>query len=302
MSNRHQLLLGLAMLAVALALPTTEASGQERDPLRQPASVPLDLATALASAGGFASEGDPQILVGELPEWVAARVYLPPGSRVLGSAFIGSTVVGVVSVPTSSDTVLKDFERQLQQRGWKAPPPPPSYGGGFRPAPTPSAARVARRFTLCGDGQTITAWISRQQAMSTTVVMRLSASGNAGVCNPPQYPRDMQRSPIPTLFDPEGATDARMARDCSPSFGMSNATSTRLRTTMSPEVLLEHYGRQLQDSGWASARTVPTIVGRTWTRRDSTGAPVQVSLSVTTSPQDSTCRAVNLELQTQRRP
>lgn len=60
-------------------------------------SVPIDLATALAAAGGIG--GDPEILVGTLPGWVANRSGIPANAQVLGSALIGTTVVAIIRSP-----------------------------------------------------------------------------------------------------------------------------------------------------------------------------------------------------------
>jgi hypothetical protein len=301
MTSRHQLLGKVALIAMALTSPTIEGLAQGREPLKRPASVPTDLATALASTGFFGNNGDPQILVGSLPEWVAARVQLPPGSRVLGSAFIGSTVLGVVTVPTSSDTLMKQFERELEQRGWTPPPTMPSRGGGFRPSLSAAIAR-AQRFTRCRENQVITGWISRQQAASTTVMLRMSdTGGNPSLCNPmqPQFQSDMERPAYPTLIDPSGASDAS---GCYRRYsGGTSGTGTRLKTTMSAEALLEHYGRQLQDSGWTPAST-PGKIGRTWTRPDSAGALVHVSITVSSLATDSTCRDLMLEIQRPQKP
>lgn len=303
MITRQRLCVHIAMFAAALIPLTPTASAQGQELLKQPASVPIELATALASAGGFGNDGDPQILIDALPEWIATRLFVPSGARVLGSAFIGSTMVGVVNVPTASDTVLKDFERELQKRGWKTPPAMPSMGGGFRPASTGASAQLARRFTLCGDRQILIGWIGRQRAASTTVLLRVSSAGGVGQCNPPQYPSEMTRPRFPTLYNPQGAVDARMGGDC-PTGTMSNmSTSTSLKTPMSASAVMDHYGQQLQDSGWTGAGIALETVTRTWTRPDSTGALAQITLTVSSSPGDSTCRMVNLDARTpSRRP
>jgi hypothetical protein len=93
-----------------------------------------------------------------------------------------------------------------------------------------------------------------------------------------------------------------MTGDCSTNgfSGMGNATT--LRTDMSPDSLLDHYGRQLQDSGWKSTNDAKIIVGRSWTRPDSTGSPMELSLTVATSMRAGACREVNLQVRTGRRP
>lgn len=293
----------VAVATLALGVPARASLGQAegREPLRQPTSVPIDLATALASAGGFSGQGDPQILVGALPEWVAARLYVPPGGRVVGSAFLGSTVVGILSVPASSDTILAHVERELQRRGWEAPPQPQSMGGGFRPAPGGMEGR-GRRFTLCGERHLLNGSVIGQRAGEATIVMRLSAAPSMSVCHPPPYRGDSRRVQHPTLFNPEGSSDRLAMMECASEGGSSFGTGTRLRTTMSPEAVLEHYGRQLRDSGWVAPRDARSIAGRTWTRPDSVGVTMTLSITITSSPRDSTCQSVDLRMQSAREP
>ena len=98
----------------------------------QPDSVPIDLATALISAGGLG--GDMQILIGDLPGWVSERVPPPENATVLGSAFVGSSVVGILRVPDAPEAAITRFKEELLKHGWKAPPPPPIYGRWRLPA------------------------------------------------------------------------------------------------------------------------------------------------------------------------
>lgn len=77
-------------------------------------------------------------------------------------------------------------------------------------------------------------------------------------------------------------------------------TSTLLRTPMTPDALLEHYGKQMLDSGWTSTAE-RGVVGRTWTRPDSAGTPIEVTLTVTTG-RETGCRDVNMQVRTLRKP
>jgi hypothetical protein len=291
----------LAMLAAfMLAVP---GSGRAQEPRRlaQSDSIPVELATALISAGGLG--GEPQILVGSLPGWIANRLYLPSNARVVGSAFIGSSVVGVLNVADAPESVTVVFKRELAKRAWKSPPPAPSYGGGFRPAPSPMAdALAATRLTLCGDQQILTTVAARRRGTTTEVVIRVVPAGVYSICNPPPTPSDMNRAPFPTLFNPAGLNDLRMASDCRATGGNTTGTGTMLRTAIDPSALLEHYARQLQDSGWHSTNDKPSIVGRTWTRTDSAGTPLDLTLTVTTSARDSLCRELSLQVRTLRKP
>ena len=295
--GKRSMMRALAPLLVAVTAHVGRAQAPRR--LDQADSIPLELVTALVSAGGLG--GEPQILVGSLPGWVVNRLYIPSNARVVGSAFLGSTVVGILSVPDAPESVTADFKRELVKRAWKTPPPTPSYGG-FRSAATTAAdGSTPTRLTLCGDQQTLTTSATRRRGTSTEVVIRV-AGGPGYFCNPQPMSAGMPRSPFPTLFNPANASDARMASDCSSAGNSSSGTGTILHTAMPADTLLSHYARQLQDSGWHSTSDKASIVGRSWTRMDSTGSPLELTLTVTTSARDSMCRELNLQVRSPRRP
>src|SRR5262249_23322937 len=119
-----------------------------------------------------------------------------------------------------------------------------------------------------------------------------------GTCHPQQLPAGMARNPYPTLYNPTGAGDYSGIRDCQMD-GAYSGTSAQLRTPMSSQQILDHYARQMQDSGW---RPAAGSIGRVWTKPDSTGALQEVSLVVATSPRDSLCHDVNLQVRAARKP
>jgi hypothetical protein len=291
----------LAGIVTALAFTALAASrAQEPRRLISADSIPRDLAAALIASGGFGA--DPQILIGSMPEWIANRLSIPSGARVLGSAFLGTTVVAVVTMPVASDTMMNQLKSDLLRRGWTNPPPQPNYGGGFRPAPAGMVPDgPLTRVTLCSDQQVLAASAARQRGTVTNITYRISTTGGYSVCRPPKLPVGPTRSAFPTLYNPPAALDARMSGDCANNFNGSG-TSTTLRTSMSADALLDHYARQLQDSGWTSAGEKASIVGRTWSRTDSAGTPVDVVITVTTPAQNSGCRELNLQVRTMRKP
>lgn len=295
----------LAASAVATAALCAPARSQESRRLAEPDSIPLELAASLAAAGGFGTE--PQILVGSVPEWIAPRLFIPSGAHVLGSAFLGTTLVAIVTVPTTSDSVLADFRRGLLQRGWTAPPPPPVYGGGgFRPATTPVGLSPLARDVLCNDQQMLTASATRRRGVSTDVTLRVtSVSVGYNNCHPYQPPQSNIRNNMPTLYNPLGASDPRMNAECTTSMSYGGSgTSAWLRTPMTADALLDHYGKQLADSGWsaAAASDKNTITGRSWSRTDSAGAPIEVTITVASSGRESGCRELNMQVRTFRKP
>lgn len=288
---------GLAAALIAGAALSAAAQAPRR--LNQPDSIPTEFAMALISAGGLI--GDPQLLVGEMPGSLANRIYVPPSGRVLGSAFIGTTAVAIISVPEMPDVAMSTMKRELATRGWKAPPPPPNYGGGFRPASMMSGNADPARLLLCGgDQQMLTGSATRKRGVTTDIVLRLSTAPTGyGSCNPPRVPEGMMRSPYPTLYDPPNVSENSPL--CGDLFG-SNGTGTTVRTPMAASALLDHFAKQLQDSGWHAPTDTATIVGRTWTRTDSTGAPVELTITVATAVRDPSCRTLNLNVKTLRKP
>src|SRR5579872_456055 len=96
----------LLMLGVRVAV----VRAQEPRRLLRPDSVSMELAGALIG-GSFG--GEPQILAGAIPEWIASRIPVPSGAQVLGSAFLGTTMMAIFNVPSTSDSVLVDFRRAL---------------------------------------------------------------------------------------------------------------------------------------------------------------------------------------------
>lgn len=283
-----------------LAAPLRAGSAQEPRRLSQPDSIPLELATALLSAGAFGAE--PEILVGAAPGWVMPRMYVPSGGRVLGSAFLGQSVTAIVEVPTGADTSISAVKSQFLERGWTVPPPPPTFGGGgFRPAPSTA---VSSRITLCGNQEMLSAYARRHEGANAYLVEHIAALGSGySVCHPPQMQQMISRSPFPTLIDPPGSMEDRGNGACMASLmGSTLGTGTTIRAPMSPQDLLDYYGRELADSGWKQTLPgVPSIV-RTWTRTDSAGTPAEVTLTVTPASGDVACHAVYMQVRTTRKP
>ncbi len=300
------LLLGMAIV-LSVSRPAVVRS-QEPRRLAQVDSVPVELVTALMAAGSVGS--DPQILVGSIPEWFANRIYMPRTARVLGSAFQGTTIVSVISVLDEPDKVIDEFKRELPTRGWKPPPPMPTpvfsfSGGGFRPAPgtTPvpnplGLTAAGNRVQMCGDQQTLFVTATRRRGSVTEVAIRSTAFPPQGytACNPPPPPAARPSdSPFPTLYNPVDAGDGRSSNNCYDSNSLgSSGTGGMIRTAMDPVALLDHYARQLQDSGWQMTSKT-AVVGRSWFRQEAGGIPVELTLTITV-PRDTTCRQLSLQI------
>jgi hypothetical protein len=285
--------------------PFLALAAQEPSPLRQPDAVPFDLAAALAAAGGFSAA--PQILVGAVPELASSRIHVPAGARVLGSAFIGTTVVAVLALPPSSDSVLSEYQRELTKRGWKVPVERIS-GGGFRSAPASTAGGATGRLLLCNDQQMLIASAARRRGLATDLIVRLSPEGT-GPCYPrPEMQRmassgGLERVVLPTLFNPVGAVDTGFGRGgCPTPRMMSPSTFTNLRVAITADALLEHYAKQLQDSGWKANASGSALLARSFTRPDSTGRPMEATITVATAPHEASCHEVTMVVTGAKQP
>lgn len=295
-----------AVVALCLAAPTG-ASAQDPRRLVTPDSIPVELATALIAAGGIG--GEPIILVGSFPEWVTNRVTIPKAARVLGAASAGSTLVGVYSVSEAMDAAVAELKTTSLARGWTMPPPPIVYGGGFRPAamaPQTQQAGPTNRATLCRDDATLFVSSAPARGGGTNVTVRfISRAGPMSYdnCHPPPRPEmPANRSLMPTLYDPPITGGPAAPNVCYPSYNNSTGTSTYIRTTLSPELVLDHYATQLRDSGWATSGAALPPASRTFTRRDSTGAPIEMTLTVAGSPKDPNCRDVSMQVRGPAKP
>ena len=288
---------------VAIGVAIQALAAQEPRRLAQPDSIPLELAGALIGSGGFTAE--PQILVGMLPGWMNSRVFLPSNGRVLGSAFIGSVTVGVLSVSEQPDIAIAQFKTELAKRGWTPLPAPEqtgSGGGGFRSAPAQGAVdpTPVTRLMLCGgDQQMLMVGATRRSVATTQIVYRVTPTNAYGACGRQQPPPRTDGFPVPTLINLAEVSDFRDFGNCS-SHAQSSGRSVSIRSTASLDSLMLHYAKQMHDSGWRATSAVS--VGRSWSRTDSAGRLFEARLTASTSPQDSLCRDLNLTVWEIRKP
>jgi hypothetical protein len=296
----------VAASLTSLFVISAAAHAQDQAPLKQPEFIPYQLASALISAGPIGY--DPQILVGSMPEWVSNKIVMPANAHVLGAAFIGTTAVAILALPPDADSVIPDMRREMMKRGWKIPPNPSvGSGGGFRAAP-PSQVVEARRAVLCNDLFMVTATSMQSRGVVTEVTVRLTTVSQTGysACHP-VFPQQAQMSAanrpnLPLLYNPAGAEASSPTSDCLNTRYLGPSSYTTLRTSMSADAVLDHYSRQLQDSGWKPLPArAPTLV-RSWTRPDSTGTLIETQLSVAQMGGSSVCQDVGLSVYPARKP
>ena len=301
-AQRRKLAHAVVVSSLFLSAGIVRAQGNE--PLSQPKTVPIELVTALVGSGGVSGPDEPRILVGSAPEWVMPRIVVPSGGRVLGAAFQGTTALTIINIPLAGDSVIPELRRSLLQLGWNAVPVAQRMisPGGFMPAAPVLSAAAAARVTLCDGKQVLNASLVRRDVKSADVAYRISTAAAVSPCNPPQMPNFGMRLPWPALTNPTGSIDARMTGECSATLTGSSGIGTTLRTAMSSDSVLAFYARQLADSGWKAESERALPIGKVFAREDSSGSPVELTLTVTTTPRNESCRDVYMQVRTLKKP
>jgi hypothetical protein len=77
-------------------------------------------------------------------------------------------------------------------------------------------------------------------------------------------------------------------------FNYSSGGFTALNTSMPSTALIDHYAKQLADSGWSSVSQ--QRITRSWTKPDSAGKPMRYEMTIEESPTQPGCRRINTSL------
>jgi len=291
----------VAAVVAAFGLASTPLAGaaQGRQQSGDTASVPRALAEALMDPFGMLTMmgGQPRLVVAALPAKLAKRLWVPPGSKVLGGLESEPVGVAVIRSSLSQESLIAGYRREQLKLGWNAPPERSLMTTmGFQPAPG-SQSPDTPDVTVCSAATSL--GISVRSVGPGLSEIRATAVDDmgGGRCTPARadggpgghFPNH------PTLVNPPGSSDT----DIKCSFWNSSAGmgGPDLRTTMTLESILAHYGKQLTDSGWV--QTSGQTIGRSWVRKDSTGT-WQINLSVRADSGASGCVDVGMEVRGRR--
>jgi hypothetical protein len=283
-----------AIAVCSLLLPVSVRSqGALRD---QP--VPRELVEALlASPMGRA----PSIVVGQLPPSMAGKLFIPPGARVLGGMYSNAFARTVFVSPERPESIAVAFRRELPKLGWTYFERPTAFSGngGFRDAPsTVALGTPAEPIMYCAPGRGLMIQIeSRTLTESLVSVMDTGNNMCAMMQDQSRGPRMYDRPRTPTLINPPGARSGYGSCE-SNNFSSSGSGGPEITTSMTPEEILNHYGRQLADSGWKQTPSVGLT--RSWTKTDSTGVEHEYEITVKTFGPGSSCRRISTELYLRR--
>jgi hypothetical protein len=212
---------------------------------------------------------------------------------LLGGAESSAGGVAIIRSSLSKDSLTAMYRREQLQRGWSRPPDRRfTLTSGFAPAPgasdDPSDALV-----FCAGATALLIGITPVEGMQEISAQAMGLG--RGLCDPAR-PEPVEayagRRNHPTLINPPG-TGNGMGGDCVRWNSSGGGGSTRLATSMPLDQIFAHYGKQLADSGWSPV-TDQQLVARFWTRRDSTGAFRELTLTARTRAETPTC--VELEM------
>jgi hypothetical protein len=295
-------------LLVLFVVPPGTARAQQSD------QIPRELALALIPFGG--TDGG-EIIVGQIPADLASTFTLPPSGRVLGS-FVSLTVTQVVmTLPTTADSASAFARRSLEAHGWTARVMPTMQRGGLQygsprssmpsiycKGDSPDAISIATQF----HGQSTLLRLTRNTGSSICDATRLSgvlsSSATFGTATGTiqrsmtvdQRMAEMPMASVPPLWSPG---DVRASQVCRSFNGMNTESQSQpLRTELSPQEILAHYGRQLDSAGRKTTNSRSNAAG-TWANpKDGQ----EVTVEITKLPTQAGCYEVTLTATARRSP
>ena len=277
---------GLTTL-LALASVGVVARAQDRT-LFNTDQIPRELVVALMSYDGSSV---PDILIGKAPPMLAPKLFVPPRSRILGSQMSSAATTVVVDVPIDANELRLAVDSGLVSLGWRRGPMTDRSGGGFRPASarTPSA--------YCDSGHSLTfALVPRG---TDAALLRYSITDYDNRCVVDLQQDRMMSFVFPTLVDPPESDRSAAACRSIRAGGGGPATGIAIKNPLSVDDILNAYGKQLADSGWAA---VPKAAGdRTvesrWRQTRSGTFTRYATLRVTQPAAHPECRVLEMSIE-----
>jgi hypothetical protein len=210
--------------------------------------------------------GNVRLVQGSVPDDLKPNLYLPSGTRVLGSVVTGSSVLVLATSTAPPESLRTEYVRALAPRGWKAFEP--MRQGGF------VDSGADRPLIFCRENAQLEVVHSRRSSASIDLYLRYRDGW--GPCEHSRSAafRAISEPELPTLHSPPGALGESRIR-CSgraPGRRSGMATSTMILASMTAEEVLRHYARQVESEGWRpAAASGPAIATGRWMRADTTG-------------------------------
>ena len=280
-----------------LCLLATPALGQDQ-------LIPKELVDGLLSSRGIRQ---PMMFVGELPREMVGRIYVPKGARILGGMSTGSGGTAVLLSNARRETIVAELVTELPKLGWKSfdPASRANIYSEFHDAPAPPGViRFADTGPqwFCGPSGGMAVNVESVGYADSRITITASDVSPCTSAMPPMT--DAQRAEYamrPTLINPPAArTDMQCfsTNQRENNFNYSTGGATALNTMMPSTALLDHYSKQLADSGWTLVDQ-PKVT-RAWTKNDSTGKPIRYEMTIESPGPNPACRRIMTSLQKTR--
>jgi hypothetical protein len=151
--------------------------------------------------------------------------------------------MSAVAVAGTPAAVREDWTARLLAAGWSKYEAP--QHGGFESSSSGEGAQFCM-----GDSLTLSLGVSKSSRGGSYVLLVPINTREYSICSAPERPlRERTESLIPSLTPPRGSTSQG-----SGSGGGGDAwdARARIRTELTAEQLIEHYGSQLRGHGWES--------------------------------------------------
>lgn len=209
----------------------------------EPATIPTALANALIAPYGRLFGARPHFVVARAPGGWPATLRPPAPAELIGGMTFGPMLAVVYRFPrqvNAEDAV----QRVLAGAGFARAAAAGEPRGGFTSGHAPEST------AWCGaSGVANVQEVDSTATTRSVLVTLISGQAVMTLCDRSVSPSDRMKPPleIPTLSAPPGVTASADGMGWS---GETMRTSVHIDTTVSPDVLLEHYVRQLTDAGW----------------------------------------------------
>jgi hypothetical protein len=245
----------LALLLTAMVAPRS-AIGQQ-----QPPTIPSELAVALLDHGESASGNRvPKLVVGHAPAGFPVSLTNLDGAMLVGGVEYPQRVIAVLAFSRPPNQVAVALEDQLAARGWKHPPPPPTYSStgeqsGFTTGP--NGIRVMWGTDVyCGDSGSVRARYTPAPAGGTYLKLEHSRNLAPNVCTRPRSGGPLMRMlKFPPLHPPRSTTQ----RPSGAGSGLDGTfISARLTGPLDLRDIVTHYLKELDSAGWKSGAIATT--------------------------------------------
>lgn len=193
--------------------------------------------------------GEPELLVGQLPQTLPVAILLPPTSRVIGSLAGQERATIVLDCDLAVEAVLDFYREQLGAEGWSVPRTWGPMQGGF--VYGDALPQTAIQFCQAQWGLRVSIYETPGRPLDVRLQFDTYRDVRHSPCAPPD-PRHAIHNRIwaiiPALQPPPGAVQHPGGGSGSEGLLLTTAS---LSTDLDLPAVAAHYARQLERAHWA---------------------------------------------------